>query len=209
MYADKKRFAPQDVPNPSTVNGLCELFDKFKIPSAFVAESLQGVSQSFSAQKDAEATYVFFHLLVKDVAILDGRIVEGLKQVVNGQRQSQANFTWLKPGFVLRIRNEANLLHPPSGTTTLSNESMLTSTAAQPMVEMFCFGAPVTVRDRFQKLKDTATGKDLLLDPYVLLEIVLGEMYKVMDQKAWAIADIFGKIEKVSIIEVVSCWNRP
>jgi hypothetical protein len=193
------------VPFTTTVNGICELFETCQIPSAFVAESLQDVSQSFSAQKDSETTCVFFHLLVKDVAISDGRIVDmgGPETDAMAEGQSQANFTWLKPGFVFRLRNEPNLTHPPSRTTTSSSEDTLTSTTSQPVVEMFCFGAPVTLRDRFQKLKDTATCEDLLLDPYVLLEVVLGEMHKVMDRTAWAISDIFGKLEKASILDLI------
>jgi hypothetical protein len=193
------------VPFTTTVDGMCELFETCQIPSAFVAESLQDVSQSFSAQKDSETTCVFFHLLVKDVAISDGRIVDmgGPETVSMVEGQSQANFTWLKPGFVFRLRNEQILTHPPSRTTTSSSEDTLTSTTSQPTVEMFCFGAPVTLRDRFQKLKDTATCEDLLLDPYVLFEVVLGEMHKVMDRTAWAISDIFGKLEKASILDLI------
>jgi Mg2+ and Co2+ transporter CorA len=205
-YANKRRFAPQDVPAPTTKDGLCELFDTHKIPSAFIAESLQGVSQSFSVQRDDKATCVFFHLLVKDVAISDGRIVhiKGPEHIASVDTQSQANFTWLKPGFVLKIRNEPRTPQPPNRSTSSSSESTLTSTATNPIVEMFCFGAPMTIRDRFQKLKDVATCEDLLLDPYILLEIVLSEMYKVMDQTGWAISDIFGRIEKASAMNVLS-----
>jgi hypothetical protein len=184
---------------------MCELFDTHRIPTAFVAESLQGISQSFSVQTDAESTTVFFHLLVKDVAISDGRIihVEGPQETANdlppqSQSQSQANFTWLKSGFVLKIRNESNLTQPPSRTASSSSESTLSPASTPPKVDMFCFGAPVALRDRFQKLKRNASCEDILLDPYVLLEMVLHEMYKVMDQTGWAIANIFGKIETAS-----------
>jgi hypothetical protein len=205
MLADERRFAPRDVPSATTVNGMCELFERCDIPSSFVAESLQDVSQSFSAQKDAETTCIFFHLLVKDVAISNGRIVdiERSDGVTMPGRQSQANLTWLKSGFVFRFRNDQGSTHAPSRTTTSSSDSTLTSTTAKPIVEMFCFGAPVALRDRFQKLMDTATCEDILLDPYILLEVVLGEMYKVMDRTAWAVSDIFGKIEEASVTDVL------
>ena len=204
---DNKRFAPQDVPNPATIDGMCELFEGHRIPSAFIAEGLQGVSQSFSAQKDADASYVWFHFLCKDIAMSDGRIVhvQGPEDVNScqredrhhAQRQSQANFTWLKPGFVLRIRNQPSSPSLPSRTTTSSSISTLIPTSVQPEVELFCFGAPVTLRDRFRKLKDTASCDDLLQDPYVLLEVILDEMYKVLDRTCWTISDIFGTIETV------------
>jgi hypothetical protein len=208
MWTDSKSFAPQDVPNPATIDGMCELFDIFGIPSSFIEEGLQGVSQSFSAQKDTDATYIWFHMLSKTCQISDGHIVHVSGQEdsnnhqqedrLRAQRQSQADFTWLKPGFVLKIRNQSSSPLLPSRSTTSSSESTLHSTSAQPEVEMFCFGAPVAIRDRFQRLKQTATCEELLLDPYVFLEIIISEMYKGMDQTGWMIANIFGKIETVS-----------
>ncbi|KAH8712192.1 hypothetical protein GQ44DRAFT_811700 [Phaeosphaeriaceae sp. PMI808] len=198
-------FAPQDVPMPATIDGMCELFDRQRIPSAFIEERLQGVSQSFAVQKDANATYVWFHFLCKDIAISNGQVthVRGPEDVkhcleedrLEAQRQSHANFTWMKPGFLLRIQNPPSSPPPPSRTSTSTSEKTLHSTSVQPEVEMFCFGAPVTIRDRFQSLKEKATCEDLLQDPYIFLEVVLSEMYKIMDKTGWAISDIFGKIE--------------
>lgn len=185
---------------------MCELFDQCKIPSAFIAEGLQGVSQSFSAQKDADATTIFSHVLMKDVAVSHGCIVddEGLEradertQYYRAQPQSQANFSWLKTGVVLQIRHQASSPPMPNRVRTTSSQSTLVSASVHPIVEMFCFGAPVTIQYRLQKLKDCATCEDILLDPYVLLEVVFGEMFRVMDQTGWAISDIFGKIEEAS-----------
>jgi hypothetical protein len=82
--------------------------------------------------------------------------------------------------------------HKDSGSHDTSS-----STSTLPVVEMFCFGAPVAVKDRLLKLKDTATYGYLLLKLYVLLEVALGKMYQVLDRTGWAIADTFGKIEMV------------
>lgn len=178
-----------------------------EIPSAFITEGMQGVSQSFSARREAEGRCIWFHLLCKDIATSNGQIIHlpghengdrQSKDRLLAQNQSQANFTWLKPGFVLRIRGKMGSPPQPIRTTTSSSDStLMTVTDKQPEVELFCFGAPVTLRDRFRKLKDIATCDELLQDPYVLLEVVMSEMYKVMDRTGWAIADIFGKIETV------------
>lgn len=80
----------------------------------------------------------------------------------------------------------------------------MTATSTTPLVELFCFGAPQSLGERFRKLKDVAICDDLCQDPYVLLEIVLEEMYKLLDQTGWAISHVFGEIETVShILEVV------
>lgn len=191
---------------------MCELFHRQRIPSAFIAEGLQGVSQSFSVQKDTESTYVWFHFLVKDIAVSNGRIVHNMasRESDNGnvgesssaQNQSQANFTWLKPGFVLRLRHRLQPSSPPlpSRSTTASSGSTLIPNSIQPDVELFCFGAPTSIRDRFQKLMDNASCEDLLEDPYIFLDVIIHEMYKVLDRTGWTISDIFGKIETVSTL---------
>ncbi|KAF1844803.1 uncharacterized protein K460DRAFT_285040 [Cucurbitaria berberidis CBS 394.84] len=199
-------FAPQDVPAPATGDGLVELFKKCNIPSAFVEEGLQGVSQSFAAHRDVDGTvFVWFHFLCKDIAVSNNRIVhlktrEDMennddKSRLEAQEQSQANFTWLKPGFVLKMRDQRGSSPMPNRTMTSSSDSTLAAPSTKALVELLCFGAPITLRDRFQELKTVATCDDLLQDPYVLLEIVFGEMYKVIDRTGWAVSDIFGAIE--------------
>lgn len=211
VHANEDSFAPQDVPLPETVEGFSELFEKCRIPSAFVDESVQGVSQSFAAQKDVDGTiYVWFHFLCKDLAISNNKIVHvqnpeetndsKKKKRLEAQGQSQANFTWLKPGFVLKIRDQRGSSPKPNRTTTSSSDSTITVASAQAKVELFCFGAPVPLGDRFRKLKNIAAYEDILQNPYVFLEIVLEEMYKIMDRTGWAVSDVFGAIETVGSV---------
>ncbi|KAF9701755.1 hypothetical protein EKO04_000282 [Ascochyta lentis] len=199
-------FAPQDIPAPETVGGLLRLFDKFGIPSAFIHESMQNISQSFAAQKDIDGTtYVWFHFLCKTVSVTKGRIVhqqvatedngKAGQVLARAQKLSQADFNWLKPGFVLKIRKQQSPLMPPSRTRTSSSDATMAIASSEPKVELFCFGAPASLGDRLRKLKDVAICDDLMQDPYVLLEVVLEEMYKVLDQTGWAISQIFGDIE--------------
>lgn len=196
------------LPRPENVQGFCELFQKYSIPSAFIEESLQDVSQSFAAQTDAEgALYIWFHFLSKDISLVNGRIVHRTgsedysdshdQARLAAQRQSQANFTWVKPGFVLKMRSKESAFRQPGRTRSSTSDITLAEPSAKPQVEMFCFGAPNTLLDRFKHLTSLATCEDLLLDPYCLLEIVLEEMYKIMDQTGWTIGDVFGVIETV------------
>ncbi|KAH7125590.1 hypothetical protein B0J11DRAFT_528770 [Dendryphion nanum] len=197
-------FAPRDIPIAETVDGLTELFKTYSIPSVFIDESLQNVSQSFGTRKDDAGTeYVWFHLLSKDVAVVTD---EKGKRIVNdpsahgtgagpAQHTSQANFTWIKPGFVLKIEPRTKPTPPQSRSTTNSSGSTLAMGKAPQNVTLFCFGAPGSLGARFKRLTDLITCDELENDPYYLLDIVLEEMYKLMDQVGWAIADIFGDIE--------------
>lgn len=209
-HTDCTSFAPRDVTSSDTAEGISHLFERFSIPSAFIEESLQGVSQSFAAHRDTDGTtYVWFHLLCKDLAVAGDRIVHPQnpsdlqdrcgKSRVEAQGQSQANFTWLKPGFILRIRPARTNSPKPSRMTTSSSDDTLTTAPVQAKAEMFCFGAPITLRDRFQRMMNLATCDDILQDPYVLLEVVLEEMHKVMDRTGWTLSDVFGNIELVRV----------
>jgi hypothetical protein len=153
-------------------------------------------------QKDVDGTtYVWFHFLCKDVTAVNGRIVhvsEGERDARRrrAQHQSHANFAWLKPGFVLKIKGQHGP-GMPGRTRTSSSDATMAVALTRPRVELFCFGAPVALRDRFQKMMGVAICDDLLQDPYALLEIVLEEMYKVLDSSGWTVSQIFGDMEMV------------
>jgi hypothetical protein len=208
IVIDWTSFAPPDIPTTSYGESLLEFLEEWRIPSAFIDEGLQGVSQSFAAREDADGTtFVWFHFLCKTLAIVDKKIVHinspqdeetsGLKIRHMAQSQPHANFSWIKPGFVLKIR-EQNATSPKATRKSSSHsDDTLEPTPVQPIVELFCFGAPNTFQNRFRTLIDTATCEDLVRDPYVLLEVAFEEMYKVLDWTGWNLGDIFGPMETV------------
>ncbi|KAF1923809.1 uncharacterized protein M421DRAFT_74461 [Didymella exigua CBS 183.55] len=199
-------FAPRDAPAPETADGLMRLFENFKIPSAFIAESIQNISQSFAAQKDIDGTtYVWFHFLCKTVNVDGNRIIHPQGDIqdsselgqayISAQMQSQADFSWLKPGFVLKVKKQPSLPRMPSRTRTSSSDATMNSASVESSIELFCFGAPESLGNRFQKLAGFAICDDLVQDPYILLEVVLEEMYKILDRIGWDISHVFGEIE--------------
>ena len=209
------------MPQPATVDGLYKVFDQCKLPSRFVAETLLDVSQSFAVFQDPDrTTWVWFHLLCKDIAVSKGKIIHPRESGADNdgqpgghlhrteshhaQSQSQANFAWLKPGFLLKVKDQGEL-PTPSHSMTSESDHTLTQALEDPDVEMFCFGAPTTVRERFRTFKDIAACDDIMQDPYVLLEIVLEEMHKVMDRTAWMLSDVFGTVE----LQTLELANEP
>lgn len=114
------------------------------------------------------------------------------------QRQSQADFNWLKSGFVLKVRKQQGMPRLPNRTRTSSSDATMAPALVEPSVELFCFGAPASLGDRFRRLAGVAICDDFVQDPYVLLEVVLEEMYKVLDRTGWDISHVFGEIETVS-----------
>jgi hypothetical protein len=201
---DLHSFAPRDEPIPSIANGLVALFDKFSVPSNFIAESLQNVSQSFGVQRnEGESEYTWFHLLSKDIAVgtSEGRrhIVQQPNHATNEQvgDMGQYNFSWVKPGFVLKVDGDSITSPPVRRSTGHSNGSATTIVDRASQVTLLCFGAPIHFLSRFRRLAKSIRCEDILDDPYLLLEVVFAEMHKLMDQVVWQVADIFGDVEKV------------
>lgn len=210
--ANNDSFAPRDIPTPGA-EALLELFEICGIPGAFVDESLRDVSQSFAAREDADGTtWIWFHLLCKTLAIVENKIVpdqdpveiEGkqAKSRQSVQAQSQANFSWIKPGIVLKIRKQSDTPPMPARTSTSDSDTTLTATSMQAKVELICFGVPSTLRDRIRALTKTTSCEALLDDPHMLLELVFEEMYKILDWTTWAVSDTFGPLETVSLVLV-------
>ena len=90
--------------------------------------------------------------------------------------QDQASFSWIKAGFVLKIEHAHG----------------------KPTVTLFCFNAPQSMWDTLQNLKKKVSCEDVANDPYILLNIGLDEMFRVLDQNAWLVSKIFGEIETVN-----------
>ncbi|KAI4934078.1 hypothetical protein J4E86_011460 [Alternaria arbusti] len=198
-------IAPRDTPTPGA-DALVELFDSCGIPSAFVDESLRDVSQSFAAREDADGTtWIWFHLLCKTLAVIDNKIAPGpgfveaegkeAKSRQAARAQSQANFSWIKTGIVLKIRKQSDDPPPPVRTSSSDSDKTLAPTPTKAAVELICFGAPSTLRDRIRALTKTTSCEALLEDPHMLLELVFEEMYKLLDWTAWAVSDTFGPLE--------------
>jgi hypothetical protein len=179
-------LAPRDEPARGKTEALAELFETYSIPSAFIDESLRQVSQSFAVREDVDGTMcIWFHLLCKTKV---------------SQASSQEDFSWTKSGIVMRIRKQSTTPPKPVRTSTSDSDDTLTGTPIEAKVELICFGTPPALQDRLQGLITMTTGKDLLDNPYILLEIIFEEMFKILDFTAWATADAFGLLEKVCLL---------
>lgn len=105
--------------------------------------------------------------------------------------QSQGNFTWVKAGFVLKLED-------PSEASSSSGGSAPASTRGAKKVTLLCFGVPGTLYDHLKRLREVTRGEIIGLNPYILLEIVFEELYKVLDKIGWSVSDVFGYDETVS-----------
>jgi hypothetical protein len=140
---------------------------------------------------DNGTEYVWFHVLLKNVTLSTDK--HGLKRIVDpvNTTQSQGNFTWVKAGFVL-ILEDPRIASQKGGGSTPAQASR----AKQ--VTLLCFGAPGPLYDHFKRLRKITSGDTIGADPYILLDIVFEELYKLLDETAWSVSKVFGYNETVS-----------
>jgi len=165
------------------VHGLTELFSHFGVPENFINEGLRDVSLSLGHQVDkTNALFTWFHFACKDIHL--AKTDDGLHITHFGENNSrgdvafrkrkQANFNWIRSGFVLKVE--------PSDPKHIT---------------LLCFGAPSYILQRFRNMEDSRFAK-MLEDPFGLLEVVMEELCWFVDERAWMVSDVFGNIEEVS-----------
>lgn len=188
----RRRFVPRDTPLRYYAGQLRTFFDVVQIPTAFISESLQHVSQSFGVEtyrvNGKDVTQLWFHLLQRNLYTEDGA-------------EHNPQFNWMKTGVVLRIENPGQPSQAQGNRTGTSSgsSSRPTTPPSKPVVTMTCFEAPASCKDRFDRMREEESGQCLLDDPCMLVLVVIEEMHKSLDAVGWHVAGLFTEIEKVRV----------
>jgi len=184
-------FAPLDLPDNATANSLFYLFDKYSIPSDFISERLQSVARSCGSKANPDGSEcLWFHFLCKNITIEpnlekpDHVAIRNPVEKYNTKEQSQADFSWIRAAFFLRVEGPKIDIANPN----LTNKP----------TTLLCFGASEALVQRFSKLQNRVEWREALDDPHVLLDIVLDELYLQLDGIAWNLSEVYGNTERVS-----------
>jgi len=70
-----------------------------------------------------------------------------------------------------------------------------------PRVSLTLFGAGEDMKIRLRQIVDREGWEEVLRDPYILLDVILDELYLQMDRNVQDVSGLFGGIESVSGIE--------
>lgn len=90
----------------------------------------------------------------------------------------------------------------PRNNSGWSSSASTTIAQASDAVTLICFGAPLALANRFERLAKDFSCDDVIQDPYILFDLVLEELVAVIDQVAWLLGDVFGEIETVGDFNV-------
>jgi hypothetical protein len=89
-----------------------------------------------------------------------------------------------------------------SRSQTAADSDDCVDRVAKQRITLVCFGPSEDIETRLNGLKKSCQGdrwRDILHDPYILLDIILDELYLQVSQHVRALTFEFGKIENVSL----------
>ena len=69
-------------------------------------------------------------------------------------------------------------------------------------VTLICFMAPEGLMRRFSILLDHPEWEDVLEDPFILYDIILEELYLILDAVIRTLGKVFNGVERVRYIEI-------
>ncbi|KAK6518199.1 hypothetical protein TWF506_005358 [Arthrobotrys conoides] len=187
-------FAPLDIwRNAPTC---IPIFRALNIPHKFISECLQNGCHSFGSETHESGTHFsWFHFLCKNLSIDRSGDHPRIQNKVpissiptqgeaignyDGQtviELSQADYSWLRSGFVL--------ITEPDGKA----------------VTLVCFGATPYVRRRLEMWIMSKAWAAVTEEPYALFDLVVDGLFSEVDATTWNMADVFRPIE-TSILQV-------
>lgn len=112
-----------------------------------------------------------------------------------GSRKGMTLSQWERFGFFMRLK------HSKEAIDTKDEESEQPESQL-PSVELVLFGAEEDMVSRLRLMLESEEWKELLRDPFILLDVILDELYLNMDRNVQNVSGLFGGIESVSRIEI-------
>lgn len=163
-----------------------KLINYYSIPSAVLAERMRRVTYSFgtSTVTRQRAEVAWCHFICRNVDVKDG-VIQDLGYLDEDQSTTglAPSSLWSMCDFYLHVRPE-------------STEGSEYGKA----VTLLCFGAPKEVIQRFQRLlcKRDAWG-EVLLEPYLLFDVLFDQLHDFFDNKAWHISEAVRPEERAAL----------
>lgn len=185
--------APLDVPASHSRSEFKRLFEYLEVPSAFISERLHSVRHSFGGRREGRKLIAtWFHFLCRRPNM------EEYERLRNRDFDSRAGMVlsqWDRFGLFMRVKHSKE----PKDAKIFGPEQLETQL---PSVELVLFGAEEDMKTRLRRMVESEGWKEILRDPYILLDVILDELYINMDRNVQEVSALFGGIERVS-------GNRP
>ncbi|QDS77316.1 hypothetical protein FKW77_004696 [Venturia effusa] len=178
--------APLDVPASHSRAEFRKLFEYLEVPSAFISERLQSVRHSFGGRREGrELMATWFHFLCRRPNMEE---YERLRKRDFVNRTGMYLSQWDRFGLFMRMKH-------PKEPKDARNANLQQCDTQPPSLEVVLFGAEEDMKARLRQIVEGEGWKDILSDPYILLDVILDELYLNMDRNVQDVSGLFGGIE--------------
>ncbi|KAK4180189.1 hypothetical protein QBC36DRAFT_297774 [Triangularia setosa] len=209
-------LAPLDDSSPDSVAGFEALVERYDIPGAFLEERTQGVLNSFGYVPEGSGSYcIWTHFLLKDVERtetpgnnsdstkllrrpLRTGLVTHLKQMLLPSKpntpKSAEQFEMHQPriSYVDTDKDEEGADgYLPSWTSRSFFLHVRNHGGNNATVTLLCFEPSHFLEDELVNLPQRINCSQILANPFILLEMVMYDLYMQLDSNLWELRDIF------------------
>ncbi|KAK0747329.1 hypothetical protein B0T21DRAFT_397728 [Apiosordaria backusii] len=209
-------LAPLDAPYPDSVAGLEALVERYDIPGPFLEERTQGVLNSFGYVPEGPGSYcIWTHFLLKNVERtetpntllsttklsrqpLRARVTSHLRQMFLCSKaispKSARQFEMHQPriAYVDTTKDEEDgEAYLPSWTSRSFFLRVSEHDGSNATVTLVCFEPSPFLEEELLNLPQRIDCNQILANPFILLEMVMYDLYMQLDSNLWELRDIF------------------
>ncbi|TID18760.1 hypothetical protein E2P81_ATG05738 [Venturia nashicola] len=178
--------APLDIPASHSRSEFRRLFEYLEVPSGFVSERLQSVRHSFGGRREGRKLIAtWLHFLCRRPNMDE---YERLRRHDFDRRDGMYLSQWDRFGLFMRVKHSKE----PDDGKKPDAEQLETQL---PRVELTLFGAEDDMKTRLTRMAESEGWREILRDPYILLDVILDELYLNMDRNLQEVSGLFGGIE--------------
>ena len=147
----------------------------------------------------------WFHFLCKNIKLEHNGKVKSVISHGPAGFLSQADESWQKAGFFLKWRDK-KLQHEFGTLSPEQSHARETNDGAPRFDNVICccWGAPASLVQRFGDIVRTSSWTHALHDPFVVLDVVLDELFLLLDRQKDHLRLAFRDIESVSGLVIFS-----
>ncbi|KAL9088172.1 MAG: hypothetical protein Q9165_006299 [Trypethelium subeluteriae] len=185
-------FAPLDVATETNAGGLLRLFRYLAVPSDFLNERIHSV------------TCLWFHFLCKDIEVDEHDEIKYRDINPNHLNLSQADYVWQRAGFFLSWRDYYNLALSDGRRLSEIEDHSPQQQHRFDNVTLCCWGVPQAMEERFAEIAYSGDWKNALEDPFVLVTIILDQLFSLVDKQKQNLRRAVNKIELDTLLSAKS-----
>ncbi|CAP68207.1 uncharacterized protein PODANS_7_4700 [Podospora anserina S mat+] len=207
-------LAPIDDPSPDSLAGFEALVERYDIPGAFLEERTQGVLNSFGYIPEGPGSYcVWTHFLLKDIernetsgAIeistkpqrkpLNTRLVNYFRRMFLSSKAptttSAQQFEMHQPrmSYIETNKDDADD-YLPSWTSRSFFLRVTNHGGNNARITLLCFEPSPFLEEELVNLPQRIDCSQIMANPFILLEMIMYDLYMQLDINLWELRDIF------------------